>query len=463
MMTQKTRTPDLLTSVVGFVGEQHCLRAQVHRSLNSTYSLKCPVAAHWGCLAKTQRDEILRAANERDKAEWREANSAAPEPMKRVMLEMHQTTEFICGSCMKGGVCMGCKEIALRADQFGERTESTPGHDGLHRTVSTTPVPIPSVDSEATQPKELLFRCFTCKRIAHYAHLPVPDGYDPDNISPIELAAYYQYDTGWKCADCVSYVYLVEHILAWRPYPANAVEPPRPSDEPPNYKAMLPREYLIKWVDRSYRRTQWVPHGWLLATAPNKLKNFLLWGTKVPLLTEPVSERGASTEDGDISSFEIGHDDSEAVQGVKSENETGLLIADAEAERRIPPTWRTVDRVLDVRLWRPRRSAKAKGRGRMARMDSEDEEEMDPDFTRARDDAYDRGEEPPSRFMLTIEEYELRVGRQLSEEDADKVGWAFFKWDDLGYDDGACLDCPRATCRTNIATYSFLGLSSAQQ
>ncbi|KAI0720008.1 SNF2 family N-terminal domain-containing protein [Cerioporus squamosus] len=404
--------------------------------------LKCPVAAHWGCLAKTQRDEILRAANERDRAEWKEANSGAPEPTKRVTLEPHQTTEFICGSCMKGGVCMGCKEVALKPDQ------PTPGNDVVQQTVDATPAPAPPADDKADSPHELLYRCFTCKRLAHYAHLPVPTGYD-GAISSTELATYYQYDTGWRCADCFSYVYLVEHILAWRPYPADAVEPPHAPDEPPNHKAMLPREYLVKWVDRSYRRTSWVPHGWLLATAPNKLKNFLQAGTKVPLLVEPVSEQRAANVEDDVPGFEIGRDETDVVQGVKANEETGLLIADSEAERRIPLAWRTVDRVLDVRLWRPRRSSKGKGKGKKLRVGSSDEEdglnEVDPDIAFARDDAYNRGEEPPSGLMLTIEEYESQVGRKLSEKDAGKVAWAFFKWDDLGYDNASWDSPPRSS------------------
>ena len=37
------------------------------------------MAAHWACLAKTQRDEILKAAFERDKAEWQAAKDRAAE------------------------------------------------------------------------------------------------------------------------------------------------------------------------------------------------------------------------------------------------------------------------------------------------------------------------------------------------------------------------------------------------
>ncbi|KAI0639630.1 hypothetical protein C8Q77DRAFT_1082196 [Trametes polyzona] len=423
--------------------------------------LKCPVSAHWGCLAKTQRDEILRAALERDKAEWRAAGSNHPEPQKREGLLTHQTTEFICGSCMRGGICMGCKEVALKPDEFLQRAPpTTPLQDLEPRStpldalngVEHAPAPLPVVspdtkDGNDGTPRPLLFRCFTCKRLAHYEHLPVPDEFDPEDASPAELARYYQHQTGWKCADCISYTHAVEHILAWRPYPENAVEPSRAPDEPVNFKAMLPREYLVKWVDRSYRRVDWVPHGWLLAVAPSKLKNFLQGGTKVPLLPEPVSEQQSSTTgDGVPATFDIaGEDGDSAALAVKDGVETSPLFANPDAERKIPLGWRTVGRVLDIRLWRPRKSVK--GKGKKARAASDDGEgggsEDDSEVADAREAAYGRGEEPPASTTVTIEEFESLTKEKLKEKHAHRVAWAFFKWDDLGYDDASWDSPPR--------------------
>ncbi|KAI0361386.1 hypothetical protein OH77DRAFT_1417635 [Trametes cingulata] len=421
--------------------------------------LKCPVAAHWGCLAKTQRDEILRAALERDKASWRAAGSVGPEPQKRLGLDTYQTTEFICGSCMKGGICMGCKGVALKPDQFAQRAQSSTPQDPSSSaapdattadTNGSAPPPISATianqnEDQEDGPRELLFRCFTCRRLAHYAHLPIPDHYDPDDTSPADMARYYQHETGWRCADCVSYVYQVEHILAWRPYPENAVEPPRAPDEPPNWKAMLPREYLVKWVDRSYRRVQWVPHGWLLATAQTKLKNFLQGGTKVPLLAEPVSEQQLSTNgDGELATFDIVSDDSEtAAQGSKDEEQTSALFPNPEAERKIPPAWKTVDRVLDIRLWRPHKTVKAKGKKGIVRSDEDSEDLGDTGMLKAREAAYDHGEEPESDMMVTVEEFESLTQEKLSEKHANRVAWAFFKWEDLGYDDASWDSPPR--------------------
>ncbi|KAI0801048.1 hypothetical protein C8Q74DRAFT_1364698 [Fomes fomentarius] len=395
--------------------------------------LKCPVAAHWGCLAKTQRDEILRAAHERDKAEMRVTNPDGPEP---------------------GGICMGCREVALKPDQFAERARSTYAPNEPPPTSSAPVVePAPPAPTEKGCDDivhELLFRCFTCKRLAHYAHLPVPDGYDPDDTPVTELASYYQYETGWKCADCASYVYVVEHILAWRPYPEDAVEPTRAPNEYPNHKAMLPREYLVKWVDRSYRRVQWVPHGWLLAVASNKLRNFLVGGSKVTLLPEPGSEQQHSATEENVTAFEIGRDGIEDQQGMKDGEETKQLTAIPDAEKRIPPAWRTVDRVLDIRLWRSSKVLKGKKKKRMVSFD--DEDDVTSEVAEARDQAHNQGEEPPSHLMVSIEEYESHVGRELNETDASRVAWAFFKWDDLGYDD-ASWDSPPRSGEIDYAAY----------
>ncbi|TBU49968.1 SNF2 family N-terminal domain-containing protein [Dichomitus squalens] len=424
-------------------------------NLGGWNSLKCPVAAHWGCLAKTQRDEILRAAQERDKAEWLEAHSTLPEPGRRLGLDIYQTTEFICGSCMKGGICMGCKEVALKPDAFARTVHSTAPPDlaaapsgdvsiSTSARASIQPDLQNEPDADEASPKELLFRCLTCKRLAHYAHLPVPDGYDPDDTTPAQLASYYQESTGWRCADCFSYVYSVEHILAWRPYPENAVEPPRKPDEPPNYKSVLPREYLIKWVDRSYRRVEWVPHGWLLAVAPSKLKNFLLGGAKVPLLPEPTSEQQASAAgEGEPADFDIGSDDPEGLGG-KEKVGASPLIALPDAEKRIPPAWKTVDRILEIKLWKPRDVKKGTRKSRAVASDEEADDNEDASITKMRAAAYDQGEEPSDDAIVTLEEFESLTREKLSEKHASQVAWAFIKWDDLGYDDASWDSPPRS-------------------
>ncbi|KAG1727002.1 hypothetical protein EDB19DRAFT_1943526 [Suillus lakei] len=84
-------------------------------------SSMCPVAVHWHCLMKTLKDEITCAVCVCDKVEWKSQqpdgyNGHEPPDSKlpnRKELGIMQTTEFICANCMKGGICMGFKQIAL--------------------------------------------------------------------------------------------------------------------------------------------------------------------------------------------------------------------------------------------------------------------------------------------------------------------------------------------------------------
>ncbi|PCH33925.1 hypothetical protein WOLCODRAFT_130070 [Wolfiporia cocos MD-104 SS10] len=433
--------------------------------------LKCPVSAHWGCLAKTQRDEILKAALERDRADWRGAmalaesqssgqpRKALPEPFKRAGLEAHQTTEFICGSCMKGGVCMVCRAVVIEPDT----------HNATKPEPDPTPPPVSNDQdvemADGTKPAvavignnnaqsisdQLLFRCVTCRRLAHYEHLPIPPDSDvqPEDVTAVELAEYYQETNQWQCADCASYAYAVEHIIAWRPYPENAVEPAQSA--PVNYKSMLPREYLVKWIDRSYRRTSWVPHGWLLATHAAKLKNFLQGGSKIKLLPQLPSEAGAGgAEQKDAPTFSI-----DQVNEIEPPEEAEWVHDPAlrpipDAQQRILPAWTTVDRVLDVLLFCPekrsgyRNKNKKKGRKRGNVVGSDDDgDNDDEEYAAELAASYESGEQPSDDLTETVQEYVARTKTKLTEADIDRVVWAFFKWDDLGYEDASWDSPPR--------------------
>ncbi|GLB35984.1 putative class II histone deacetylase complex subunits 2 and 3 [Lyophyllum shimeji] len=413
--------------------------------------LKCPVVNHWRCMASIQRDEILKAARDKDVAEWRQAHAQTsqdgevpvpPEPGKRPGLGVNETTEFICSACMKGGFCMGCMEIALQPDALSKasRAQTSPeAHNGEATTFeNANSDPTEFLDDD----NQLLFRCLTCKRIAHYAHLSLPPNYSSDD-TVADIARFYA--RSWLCADCASYRFGVDKIIAWRPYPPNAVEPPRRGDEVPNYKDSLPREYLVKWLDRSYRRVQWVPHMWLLSTHHAKLKNFLAGGTKVELLAvgDEVGEDEAS-----LPSFEIadGSRPSFAKPGVK----TPALPRDAlpDAERRIPLAWKTIDRILDVLLWHPRRglpkARKGKRKGKQKATVIEDsDEELEPAVQQERDLAFDQGEQPSDDLVETVSEWEARTGERFCLDNIDQVVWAFIKWGDLGYDEATWDSPPR--------------------
>ncbi|KAF4623265.1 hypothetical protein D9613_002145 [Agrocybe pediades] len=403
--------------------------------------LKCPVSAHWKCLASTQRDEVLRAVREKDRelAEANHQGDDAPKPKKRSALDIEQTTEFICGACTKGGICMGCQEVALAPDLSRSKPDNMlQGRDAQDIVMADeTNLQESVVHSLA---RELLFRCFTCKRLAHYAHLPKPSvlGKDADIA---DIAEHYQNAKKWLCADCASFTYPLDKIIAWRPYPAQAVEPDRGPDELPNYKSLLPREYLVKWAGRSFRRLDWVPHMWLVSTNPSKLKNFLSSGTKVELLQEPVE---SDVDDMDVDKnqasqlFENASEMRAASEKVVNTALSGISPL-PDAEKRVPPAWKRVDRVLDVLFWRPSKPKGKSNQKRKTRMVVSDEEQSDEEINEALRLVQEKGEQPPDDLTETLEDWEKHD--TLEKSHITKVAWAFIKWDDLGYDE-ATWDAP---------------------
>lgn len=379
---------------------------------------------------------------------------------KRPGLTPNQTTEFICGSCMKGGICMGCMKVALEPDTSAEtkREAAYVNLDGDSEMVDGTQAEnkqVVELTVEKASPQELLFRCFTCKRLSHYEHLPIPAEYkDEDFVDSVMLAEYYQSNIEWLCGDCSSYTWELDKILAWRPYPSTAIEPSRPVDEPPHYKSPLPREYLVKWLSRSYRRTQWVPHMWLVTTHGAKLKNFLNVGAKVELLEEALPEDDVMEVDNEadkdvvegntaIIPFEISAEADRDATKSDSKAPALPLGAAPDAERRIPLAWKTVDRVLDVLLWRPPKrkqshvkKAQGKRKGRKRLPTSEEEDDVfDGQIKAELELAFAEGEQPSENLTETVREWEARTGRNITTDQINSVAWAFIKWDDLPYDE----------------------------
>jgi chromodomain-helicase-DNA-binding protein 4 len=347
---------------------------------------------------------------------------------------------------MRGGICMGCMKVALTPDT---KLRGTPVAPLIHESGDVEMVDDSSKAASTSEPpceetsEEVLFRCVTCKRLAHYEHLPVPSDlqHQMEPGDAVALAEYYQQTTDWQCADCSSYTYKVDKILAWRPYPSDAVEPVRKHGEVPNIKSQLPREYLVKWVDRSYRRAQWVPHMWLASMASAMLKFFLTNGPKVELVAGPLPSANA-TEDANAETAPLLEIDAEESRDSSAQPDAKPLGLPSDptldAELRIPPLWRTVDCVLDVLLWAPhKRHQKTKPIKKKARahVDSGDEVDEDPHIQAEYAAAFDDGEQPSENYTDSVEDFQKRMGRDIAVEDIDRVIWAFIKWADMGYDE----------------------------
>jgi hypothetical protein len=223
------------------------------------------------------------------------------------------------------------------------------------------------------------------------------------------------------------------------------VEPQLDPGELPNYRNRLPREYLVKWTGRGFRHTTWVPHGWLVAVAPGKLRNFIEKGPQLDLVTDDTlaakgDEMVAPTITAVMEEHNARHhrekDDLEA----KWEGHGPPPDVDAKAN--LPVPWCTVDRILDVWLF-PRKNAKLQKKGKKVNrkrvMSSESEDELEVKVIH-RD-----GIQPPASAAVWIDDWEEMAGRQLTRDDLDDIAplvtWSFVKWRDLQYDQ-ACGDTP---------------------
>lgn len=84
---------------------------------------------------------------------------------------------------------------------------------------------------------------------------------------------------------------------------------------------------MVKWQGKSYRQLEWISHSFLASTATAKLSHFLLHGSRISLDVAQDDE----LEDGD--------DREERLEIAGSSP-----LPDPDAEARVPPFWRTVDR-----------------------------------------------------------------------------------------------------------------------
>lgn len=286
--------------------------------------------------------------------------------------------------------------------------------------------------------RQLLFRCGACKRAAHYDHLENPS---LEESTLVEIARAYQEDKGWLCNDCSSFPSTVDKIIAWRPYPPDAKEA---NPDESYYRDDLPREYLVKWPGKSYRRTSWVPHLWLLARAQSKLRNFLDGkGPKVQLEHTRII-RSKEGEEG------VRHR-----VYVEDDGDPKPRTALPDAENYIPEAWLRVERVLDVRLWTtgkkhpPPAEKTGKGgkkRGGQKVISSEDEElegveiiKNDLVAKNQLENAYRFGHEPREEYLETVDEWVARTHQEFMVDSIDQVIWCLFKWEDQDYAEGGQL------------------------
>ncbi|CED85629.1 snf2 family dna-dependent atpase [Phaffia rhodozyma] len=271
--------------------------------------------------------------------------------------------------------------------------------------------PTLSTDPTPALRKEVFMRCQSCQRACHYACLrPIPNYLGKPSV--VELAVFSQ-DRHWNCHDCVRWTSEVDKIIAWKPAYDGAVEPPFEGGGSPFYKQSLPRLYLVKFMDSSFKRIEWVPHEWLLTNSPARLRMFLKNGTQLTLLSEQAEDaEDAST----ASALDFGQKKVPQVY-------IGPPIANPDATSRIPKAWSTPDRVLDVYLKAPLKTFKNRKGQKEAR-------NIVP------------GVKPWGNDMVHIDVWE-RYNQQKAtiENSIDKVMWCLIKYGELPYSE-AVEDSP---------------------
>ncbi|KAM0751888.1 hypothetical protein T439DRAFT_325084 [Meredithblackwellia eburnea MCA 4105] len=324
----------------------------------------CTNSYHFGCLPnpiakafshslQEDHEALYPAPPLPDPSTWDpDAPPPTPPPHvipKRVKVELDVNAEMVlpkCVLCVKPGGrrCFLCGVSGKkRAASENDTAPPAPVVEGEEPAVK----PPFKLDPEAPTP--LMFRCYNCKRPAHYLCLP-----EDESLNPRTLDSHVEsYITDGQCHQCWSYKGVLEVILAWAPDDsAPIVVDPEEGEmgdlagvddrtvstkdakgqkvEIPNAKNPLSNaKYLVKWQGESYRQLEWIPHAYLVAKYQAKLSNFLARGSTVNFDSRPED----IPEDGE---------DPDAPPP------TGAPLPDPDATSRIPVAWSTVDRILDV-------------------------------------------------------------------------------------------------------------------
>ncbi|KIR36110.1 pol II transcription elongation factor [Cryptococcus deuterogattii MMRL2647] len=484
---------------------------------------RCVVASHYGCLSSSQKKTVLESLRAQDLAALGNTDPTVeiPDIPFRKTLAIGQETDFLCAKCTEGAPCFVCCKDELQVSTDSVRIDQSKdentqvvdvGQDGAMDVDSlnaqVAPLTTAVSDKETAQPQlkntPLLFS-------SHLWILKVPKSLD-ENAHLAEIAHNYQTQTddgdAWTCHQCRESPWDIDIVIAWRPLPATSPfhSLPLPPPKTPLYKAILPREYLIKYASRSFRHVTWVPHAWLSAIAPTKLRRFLEKGPVLDLVTDETLE--AKGDDMAMPSI-ADIDDLATLEKRDEDRGKGKeLIVDAEedAESSLPVLWSTIDRVLDVLLIRPsavqikekkknKKSQLQTGKRHQRRIlslspsPSDDgsagdstapsappnstlspprqavtiavktktKTKMKTPFEQLQADLnIPDGLRLPDDMLIEIEEWEALTGRKLVETDVDEiaglVGWGLFKWEDLQYDQ-ACWDTPPPSSSPLYAAY----------
>lgn len=168
------------------------------------------------------------------------------------------------------GHCNACNDKGSLSKPLRERL--SPKQEQQLRQENDGKDPITSVDmTRINNVDNLLFRCSGCRRAYHLDHLPpLSDDYG-DNVA---ASRFQQYSSRWKCLDCISAPDEIAAMVAWRPVQPDLV------DRAASKLAEDKKEYLIKWRNKSYHHTTWMPGTWVWGVAKHAMRRAFLKSDK---------------------------------------------------------------------------------------------------------------------------------------------------------------------------------------
>ncbi|KAF2099730.1 hypothetical protein NA57DRAFT_18327, partial [Rhizodiscina lignyota] len=212
----------------------------------------CTLAYHKACLGtRTTREHLVTKVGEDDFV-----------LQCRRCVNAHHKKDHLAPNL---GRCQICSEAGSSCKPFRQR--KTPAVEQRERLENGGLDPVTHVRPELINNEEnVLFRCVKCWRAFHFHHLPNINQYhvDSETATDAEIAdsRYNQYKTDWICKDCKDMPADVGGLVAWRPVDTDATTSAGTQfafDELDEDD----KEYLIKWKERSYAQSVFMPGAWV--------------------------------------------------------------------------------------------------------------------------------------------------------------------------------------------------------
>ena len=168
------------------------------------------------------------------------------------------------------GHCNECNEKGSMSKPLRERL--SPKQEQKLRQENDGKDPITSVDmTRINNLDNLLFRCSGCRRAYHLDHLPPLSNDDSEDVA---TSRFQQYSSHWQCLDCILAPDEIAAMVAWRPVHPDIV------DRAASKLAEDKKEYLIKWRNKSYHHTTWMPGTWVWGVAKHAMRRAFLKSDK---------------------------------------------------------------------------------------------------------------------------------------------------------------------------------------